>query len=151
MKAKTVLLVEDDPLDVERVRAALASKGVVNELVVAYTGQKALDHLFGTGSSAGHVPNKLPALILLDLGLPDIGGLEILRKVRATPHTSAIPVVILSSTTDEFVINTARRLGEFMRAVEQLRVQWISLNEPSSRPPRIYLAGTEEQLRQDKA
>ena len=111
MKEKTILLVEDDPLDVGRVRTALARKGIVNELVVVNDGQEALDYLFGAGAFAGRDLAKLPALILLDLGLPVVSGIEVLRKVRATPQTRLIPVVILSSSTDEIVINTAYRLG----------------------------------------
>lgn len=161
MKEKTILLVEDDPLDVDRVRTALASKGIVNELVVVTDGQEALDYLFGTGTFAGRDLTKLPALILLDLGLPRVGGMEVLRKVRATAQTSLIPVVIMSSTTDEFVINAAYRFGansyvckkldadEFMKAVEQLQIYWIALTSDTPNQAKICLFGTEEQLKSE--
>ena len=161
MKEKTILLVEDDPLDVDRVRTALASKGIVNELVVVNDGQDALDYLFGTGAFTGRDLTKLPTMILLDLGLPRVGGMEVLRQVRMSPFTKLIPVVILSSTTDDVVINAAYRVGansyvckkmdanEFMKAVERLRIYWISLTSATPNQAKICLVGTEEQLQNE--
>ena len=161
MKEKTILLVEDDPLDVDRVRTALASKGIVNELVVVNDGQDALDYLFGTGTFTGRTLTKLPAMILLDLGLPGVGGMEVLRQVRTSPLTKLIPVVILSSTTDDVVINAAYRFGansyvckkldanEFMKAVEQLRIYWLSLTSSTPNHAKMCLFGTEEQLQNE--
>ena len=162
MKEKTILLVEDDPLDVDRVRTALASKGIVNELVVVNDGQDALDYLFGTGAFTGRALTKLPAMILLDLGLPGVGGMEVLRQVRMSPLTKLIPVVILSSSTDDVVINAAYRFGansyvckkldaaEFMKAVEQLRIYWLSLTSTTPNQAKMCLFGTEEQLQNER-
>ncbi len=163
MKEKTILLVEDDRNDEHLVRVALSRKGVMNELVVVRDGQAALDYLFGAGTFAGRDTAVQPALVLLDLGLPKVDGLTVLERIRADERTRLVPVVILSASGDESKLTAAYRLGansyirklldfnEFMEAVSQLHIYWISLNTPAPRQSKMLLVGTEEQIRSEQA
>ena len=132
-----ILLVEDNSSDIALTRRALAMGRIGNDLVVAEDGQEALDYL-ETG--------KLPALLLLDLKLPRGPGLEVLRRIRANPHTRRLPVVILTSSREEQDLAAGYDLGansyirkpvdfrQFTQAIEQLGMYWLVINEP---PPNV--------------
>ena len=146
MKKKTILLVEDNPGGVELTKRALEKGNIDNELVVTTDGQETLDYLFGQGSYAGRDPSELPALTLLDLKLPKVPGLEVLRRIRSEPRTRRMPVVILSSSQQEQDLAACYDLGvnsyirkpidfhHFVQAVSQLGMYWLVLNEE---PPRV--------------
>jgi len=140
--AKTILLVEDDPDDELLTVRGLRESRIANEVVVARDGVEALDYLFGTGAHAGRDTRHQPAVVLLDLKLPRIDGLEVLRRVREDPRTKFVPVVILTSSDEE-----RDRLGgysagansyvrkpvdfvQFSEAAHQLGLYWLLLNEP---------------------
>jgi two-component system response regulator len=146
MTAKVILLVEDNQDDEELALLAFKKGQVANEVVVARDGVEALDYLFGTGTHAGRDVGVLPQLMLLDLKLPKVDGLEVLRRVRADPRTRRLPVVILTSSGEEEDLIKGYDLGansyvrkpvdftQFIDAVRQLQVYWLVLNEPP--PPR---------------
>jgi two-component system, response regulator len=131
-----ILIVEDNPDDVELTRLAFEENRLANELVVAASGDEALELLFG---SEGTEPIEV-ALVLLDLKLPRIGGIEVLRKIRGTERTRILPVVVLTSSDEERDIVESYRLGansyvrkpvdygEFVQAVRQLGIYWMILN-----------------------
>ena len=145
MDNATILLIEDNPDDVELTLHAFQKNHMANDVVVAGDGAEGLDYLFGTGKYAGRDADDPPALILLDLQLPKIGGLEVLRKVREDERTKRIPVVILTTSDEEEDIangydggaNSYLRkpvdFAEFMNAVKQLEMYWMVLNTP---PPK---------------
>ncbi|MBF8284955.1 MAG: response regulator receiver protein [Anaerolineales bacterium] len=147
MKSKIILLVEDNPSDVGLTQRALAKSHVANELVVAEDGQEALDYLFGAGAYAGREVTELPALVLLDLKLPRVDGLEVLRQIRADERTRRLPVVILTTSREEQDVAQSYDLGansyirkpvdftQFAQAVEQMGLYWLVLNE--SAPPKV--------------
>jgi CheY-like chemotaxis protein len=147
MKSKIILLVEDNPSDVGLTQRALAKSHVANELVVAEDGQEALDYLFGAGAYAGREVTELPALVLLDLKLPRVDGLEVLRQIRADDRTRRLPVVILTTSREEQDVAQSYDLGansyirkpvdftQFAQAVEHLGLYWLVLNE--SAPPKV--------------
>lgn len=141
MNEKTVLLVEDNPDDVELTIMALKKNRILNKVVVARDGEEALDYLFGTGAHAGDGAAESPALILLDLKLPRIDGIEVLRRVREDKRTRVYPVVILTSSDEQKDKVEGYRLGansyvrkpvdfnQFSEAVRQLGLYWLILNE----------------------
>ena len=141
MRDKIILLVEDNPDDELLTLRALKKNGVLNEVVVARDGVEALDYLFGTGSYAGRDTGVMPQLILLDLKLPKIDGLEVLRRLRADERTRLLPVVILTSSKEQQDMIDGYGLGansyvrkpvnfeQFVTAVEQLKLYWLVLNE----------------------
>lgn len=145
MQDKAILLVEDNPDDEELTLLALKESNIMNEIVVTRDGAEALDYISGAGKYAGRDAPLLPQLILLDLKLPRLGGLEMLERLRADPRTNLIPVVILTSSNEEEDIAASYRLGansyvrkpvEFHRfadAVKQVGLYWLLLNES---PPR---------------
>ncbi len=147
MKSKIILLVEDNPSDVGLTQRALAKSHVSNELVVAEDGQEALDYLFGAGAYAGREMTELPALVLLDLKLPRVDGLQVLRQIRADDRTRRLPVVILTTSKEEQDVAQSYDLGansyvrkpvdftQFAQAVEHLGLYWLVLNE--SAPPKV--------------
>ena len=141
MTDKVILLVEDNPDDELLALRALRKNGVTGEVVVARDGVEALDYLFGTGAHAGRDTSVMPQLILLDLNLPKIDGLEVLRRLRADERTRLLPVVILTSSREQKDMLEGYGLGansyvrkpvnfeQFVRAVEQLKLYWLILNE----------------------
>jgi CheY-like chemotaxis protein len=138
MKNKTILLVEDNSDDEALTLRALRKNNILNEVTVARDGQQALDYFFGEDAATRHAP----AVVLLDLKLPKIDGLEVLQRLRADDRTSLQPVVILTSSKEEQDIVNGYRLGansyirkpvdfnQFMEAVRQLGLYWLVLNEP---------------------
>ena len=133
---KIILLVEDNPDDVDLTLRALTKNKIVNEVVVARDGAEALDRLEGAGS----VGKPTPALVLLDLKLPKVDGIEVLRRIRANPATRLLPVVVLTSSSEETDLVTSYSLGansyvrkpvdfeQFQEAVRQLGLYWLVLN-----------------------
>ena len=145
MDRTTILLIEDNPDDVELTLHAFQKNNMANDIVVAGDGAEGLDYLFGTGKYAGRDAEESPALILLDLQLPKIGGLEVLRRVREDERTKRIPVVIMTTSDEEEDIVNGYNGGansylrkpvdftEFMNSVKQLEMYWLVLNTP---PPK---------------
>jgi two-component system response regulator len=139
---KIVLLVEDNPTDEKLTLHAFKKGNLVNEVVVARDGAEALDYVFSTGKYAGNPADALPALVLLDLKLPRIDGLEVLRRIRAEERTRLLPVVVLTSSKQDEDLARSYSLGanayirkpvafsEFTEAVKTLGLFWLVLNEP---------------------
>jgi len=144
--SKTILLVEDNASDVGLTQRALDKCHIANELVVAEDGQEALDYLWGSGEYAGRDTSQLPALVLLDLKLPRVGGLEVLRRIREDPRTRRLPVVILTTSKEEQDVAAGYDLGvnsyvrkpvdfvQFATAVGNLGLYWLVINEA---PPKV--------------
>lgn len=142
MNKKNILLVEDNPDDVDLTIRALKKNNIANEVVVARNGAEALGVLFEEGSSTGRDPADMPELILLDLKLPKIDGIEVLKRLRADERTKLLPVVILTSSREEQDVINGYTFGansyirkpvdfdQFMNAVKQLGLYWLVLNEP---------------------
>ncbi len=140
MHNKVILLVEDNPDDETLTLRALSKNKILNEIVVARDGAEALDYLFGTGAHAGRDTTIQPQLILLDLKLPKIDGLEVLQRLRADPRTALLPVTILTTSNEERDVVTSYQLGvnsyvrkpvdsdSFIEAVRQLGLYWLVLN-----------------------
>lgn len=138
---KRILLVEDNPNDAELTLEALGEHNLANEVTWVHDGAEALDYLFCRNAYEGGACYEL-AVILLDLKLPKVDGLEVLRAIRSDPHLKLIPVVILTSSREERDLVESYRLGvnayvvkpvdfkEFMKAVEELGVFWALINEP---------------------
>ena len=143
MSEKSILLVEDNPDDEALTLHALASHKIGNLVAVARNGVEALDYLFCTGPHSGRNPDQLPAVVLLDLKLPKIDGLEVLRRIRADKHTRLLPVVLLTSSNEEEDRLRGYSLGansyvrkpvdfdDFVHAAGQLGLYWLLLNEPA--------------------
>ena len=141
MSEKVILLVEDNPDDADLTLRALKKNNIMNEVVVARDGVEALDYLFGTGTYEGRDLNAMPQVILLDLKLPKVDGLEVLRRVRDDERTRYLPVVILTSSREERDLVDGYKLGansyirkpvdftQFTEAVRQLGMYWLLLNE----------------------
>jgi two-component system response regulator len=142
MSGSVILLVEDNPDDEELTLRAFRRNNILNEVVIARDGQEALDFLMGEGSHADRDPHDRPALALLDLNLPLVSGLEVLRQIRSDPRTELIPVVILTTSREEQDVVESYRLRansyirkpvdfeKFVEAVSQLGLYWLMLNEP---------------------
>jgi two-component system response regulator len=145
MDNKFILLVEDNPDDEALTLRALKQNRIDNSVVVVRDGAEALDYLFGKGKYAERDLNAMPALILLDLKLPKMDGLEVLEKLRANPLTSLLPVAILTSSREEHDLIAGYKLGlnsyilkpvdfdQFTEAVRNLGRYWLAINET---PPR---------------
>lgn len=141
---KTILLVEDNPDDEEFTLRALRRANVTNEVFVARDGSEAIEYLFGS-AHADRAPASLPAVVLLDLKLPKIGGIDVLRRIRSEAGTRYLPVVILTSSSEEEDMLSSYESGansyvrkpvefaDFANAVARLGIYWLLLNEP---PPR---------------
>lgn len=142
MNTQAILLVEDNPDDEALTLRALARNNISNPVIVARDGQEALDWLFCEGAHAARDPQELPALILLDLKLPKVDGLDVLRQLRQGPRTQLTPVVILTSSLEEqdrlrgylhganSYVQKPIDFAEFVEAVRQLGLYWLMLNQP---------------------
>jgi two-component system response regulator len=143
---KTIMLVEDNPDDEELTLRALRKASIANDVFVARDGREALDFLFGTGQHAGREPQTMPAVVLLDLKLPKLDGIDVLQRMRADPRTRLVPVVVLtSSSEDEDMLRSYQsgansyvrkpiEFSEFAHAVTQLGMYWMLINQtPPSR------------------
>ena len=145
MNDKIILLVEDNPDDVTLTLRAFQKSQITNEVVVVRDGVEALDWLFATGMHADRDPHLVPQIILLDLKLPKVDGLEVLRRLRADERTHLLPVVVLTSSDEEQDLIESYRLGcnsyirkpvnfvQFVESVRQLGLYWLVLNQP---PPK---------------
>ena len=145
MDDKIILLVEDNADDEVLTLRALKKNNISNEVVVARNGVEALDYLFGTGTYAGRNLNIAPQVVLLDLKLPKLDGLEVLRRLRADERTKLLPIVILTSSDEEqdrvngyggganSYVRKPVDFNQFSEAVRQLGLYWLVLNQP---PPR---------------
>lgn len=141
-----ILLVEDNPNDVELTLRAFEKSRVLNEIVVARDGEQAIDYLFSTGLHANRDPARMPEVVLLDMKLPKIDGLGVLRRMRADERTRRLPVVMLTSSNEEKDVVSSYDLGansfvrkpvdfgEFVDAAMHLGAYWLVLNEPPQRP-----------------
>jgi two-component system response regulator len=139
---KIILLVEDNPDDVTLTLRSFRRNNIMNQVMVARDGAEALDYLFGTGTYAGQDTSIMPQVILLDLKLPKVDGLEVLRRLRADQRTALLPVVVLTSSDEERDILDSYQLGansyvrkpvdfaQFSEAVRQLGLYWLVLNQP---------------------
>lgn len=145
LEPKRILLVEDNPDDEELTLRALRNNNMANAITVARDGVEALEYLFATGQYSGLDDTRLPAVTLLDLKLPRVDGLEVLRRMRGDERTRLLPVVILTSSREEQDLITSYRLGansyirkpvdftQFIEAIRQLGLYWLVLNEGPSR------------------
>ena len=139
--ARRILLVEDNPDDVELTLRALKKNNITNEIIVARDGAEALDYLNGAGAYSGRDTNDMPMVVLLDLKLPKMDGSEVLRRIRSEEKTKLLPVVILTSSKEEKDLINGYKLGansyirkpvdfsQFVEAVRQLGMYWLLLNE----------------------
>jgi CheY-like chemotaxis protein len=139
---KVILLVEDNPDDEALAIRALKRHHIGNEIVVAHDGVEALDYLFGTGIYIDRDPSHKPSVVLLDLKLPRIDGLEVLRRLREDPRTRFLPVVVLTTSSEEGDVLDSYSLGcnsyirkpvdfvQFSEAIRQLGMYWLLMNEP---------------------
>jgi two-component system response regulator len=145
MKNNTIMLVEDNPDDEALTVLALKRNRIVNEVVVARDGVQALDYLFGEGAYAGREVTEMPKVVLLDLKLPKLDGLGVLRRLRADDRTKLLPIVMLTSSNEEPDRINAYGLGansyvrkpvdfdQFVAAAAQLGLYWLVLNEPPTK------------------
>lgn len=144
MMQRDILLVEDNPDDVELTRLAFAEAKIANRLVVVGDGAEALDYLFGRGRHEGRDPADLPSLVLLDLNLPKVDGREVLQAIRGEERTRTLPVVVLTTSTEPFDVEASYALGvnsyiqkpvdfeQFVWAVKQVGLYWLVLNHPQN-------------------
>lgn len=157
MSNRVILLVEDNELDEGLMLRALRKNQISNEVVVVRDGAEALDYLFASGRYADRNPADLPTVVFLDIKLPRINGLEVLRRVRANEQTKLLPVVVLTSSREESdrlagysngansFVRKPIEAAEFSEAIRQIGLYWLIVNEPPP-PPRSSLesAGNEE-------
>lgn len=141
MVNKNLLLVEDNPDDVLLTIRALRKSNILNEVIITRDGAEALDYLFGKGKWEGRDVTQMPEAILLDLNMPKMGGLEVLKAIRSDPRTKRLPVIILTTSDEESDINGGYELGansyitkpvdfdQFHEAIKQLGLYWLVLNQ----------------------
>ncbi len=146
-KTSVILLVEDNPADVALTLRAFKQHHIQNEVVVAADGVEALDYLFGGGAHAGRDTDVLPAVVMLDLNLPKVNGLEVLRRIRGEPLTKLLPVIMLTTSAEDRDVLASYQLGvnsyvqkpvdfdHFSEAVRQLGLYWLVLN--TNPPPPL--------------
>ena len=156
MNKKYILLVEDNQSDIELARRAFAKNHIANDLIVVEDGQEAVDFLFAAGPFASRDCGHLPTLVLLDLKLPRLDGLEVLKRIRADQRTRRLPVVILTSSKEEQDVAASYDLGvnsfirkpvdfiQFVEAIRSLGLYWLVLNEPP--PPQQQQQQQQQQL-----
>jgi CheY-like chemotaxis protein len=144
-KGRKILLVEDNPDDIELIQRALRKYNIKVQVEVVQDGEKALDYLFARGEFAEQEGEALPLVVLLDLKLPKVDGLEVLKALRADSRTKTLPIVVLTSSTQEEDVEQAYRsgansflhkpvnFGDFRQLVQQLGIYWLVDNEP---PPQ---------------
>jgi two-component system response regulator len=145
IRSRIILLVEDNPNDVKLTMSAFEKSNVSNEIVVVGDGEEAIDYLFARGRHAGRDSEAMPEVILLDMKLPKIDGLGVLKRLRADERTRRLPVVMLTSSKEERDVTSSYNLGansfvrkpvdfaEFIDAARHLGLYWLEMNEP---PPR---------------
>jgi two-component system response regulator len=143
VKRQLILLVEDRPDDIDLTLRAFARSDVASEIVVAHDGEEALDYLFATGTHADWDPRRVPSVVLLDLKLPKMDGLDVLRSIRADERTRRLPVVVLTSSNEEqdkvrsydlganSFVRKPVDFGEFVDTARHLGLYWLVLNEVS--------------------
>ena len=148
MSDRTILLVEDNANDEALTQRALKKANILNKVVVTRDGALALDYLFTKGNFAERDPDEMPQVVLLDLNLPKVGGLDVLRAIRADPRTKLLPVVVLTSSKQDRDLIEGYSLGansyvvkpvdfsQFSEAVRQLGLYWLVLNEQPPPPER---------------
>jgi len=141
MKNKIILLAEDNPDDVQLTLRALKKSKIMNEVVVTHDGVEALEYLFGTGTYAGRDTKILPQVFLLDLKMPRMDGLELLKRIRSDERTKFLPVVVLTTSSEDKDLVESYKLGansfvrkpvdfdQFADAIKQLGLYWLVLNE----------------------
>ncbi len=146
MQEKPILLVEDNPDDEVLTLRALQKNNIRNEVIIVRDGEQALHYLFGEGAYAGRDVTQMPQVVLLDLKLPKISGLEVLRRLRATERTRFLPVVILTTSNEaqdrlqgyslgaNSYVRKPVEFDRFIEAVRQLGLYWLILNEPAPAP-----------------
>lgn len=147
-ESKLILLIEDNADDERLTLRALRKNNVMNEVVVACDGQQAIDYLFRAGSFSGRDEGAMPAVVILDIKLPKVSGLEVLRRIRSEDATKRLPVVVLTSTEDEQQIEESYALGansfirkpldpmEFSETILQVAMYWLLLNRtPPEKTP----------------
>lgn len=146
VESKKVLLVEDNEDDIDLTLLSFRNNRIANEVIVVRDGAEALDYLFGTGKYAGRDISIHPTVIFLDINLPKISGIEVLKRLRGDPRTKRLPIVMLTSSVEERDLITSYDLGvnsyirkpvdleQFNEAVKQLGMYWILLNEL---PPKL--------------
>ncbi len=142
LTSKTILLIEDNPSDIALTRRALERAQIANQLVVAEDGQEALDYVFGAGAFRNRDPADIPMLTLMDMKLPKVSTLDVLRRIRSDARTRRMPVVILTTSNEEQDVAAGYDLGinsyirkpvdfnQFAQVVEQLALYWLVLNQP---------------------
>lgn len=148
-ESKIILLVEDNVEDERLTLRSLRKHNIINEVVVAVDGQEALDYLFGTGSYKGRDRTLMPALVILDLKLPKLSGLEVLKHIRSEPTTRTLPVVVMTSSENEAQIEASYEFGansyilkptdpsDYSEMVLQVAMYWLLLNRVAAeRVPR---------------
>lgn len=146
-----ILLVEDNPNDIELTLHTLRRDNLANRIHVAHDGEEALDFLFRRNQYSNRLANQQPRLILLDLKLPKVDGIEVLRQIRQDPHTKALPVVILTASREEQDMVNGYRLGvnsyiqkpvdfdQFRDTIKQIGLYWLVVNQPP--PPQAFEPG----------
>lgn len=146
MTQSTILLVEDNEDDIVLTQRAFRKAKIANPVVIARDGVEALDYLFATGPHAGRDPDQLPSVVLLDLKLPKVAGLEVLRRMRADPRTRLVRTIVLTSSKEDQDVLHSYELGacsyirkpvdfdKFLEAVSTLGIYWLLLNETPPKP-----------------
>ncbi len=145
MKQGTIVIVEDNPDDEALILRAFKQHKLTNEIVVLRDGVQAIEYLLGTGAYAGRDTTLMPQIILLDLKLPKLNGLDVLKRLRADPHTKIIPIVVLTTSKEEGDMIASYNLGansyvvkpvdftKFVESVKQLGLYWLLLNQTPER------------------